>query len=101
MPLSRRGRARRALSALTAVSVLWLLAAQSPHLVHHVFEPDLVQDDCPLAWGADRTDLGTACAGGDAPVHLVAAHAATAPPAPVVDPAHAPSLARAPPRLAV
>jgi hypothetical protein len=100
MALSRRGRARRALSALAVVSLLWLLAAQSPHLVHHVFEPDVVQDDCPLAWGADRTDLGTACAGAEAPVHLVAAHVAPAPPASVGDPAHAPSLARAPPRPA-
>jgi hypothetical protein len=100
MPLSRRGRARRTLSALTAVSLLWLLAAQSPHLVHHLFEPDVVQDDCPLAWGADRTVLGTACAGGEAPVPLVAAHSAPVPPVPVADPADAPSLARAPPQLA-
>lgn len=100
MPLSRRDRPRRALSALAAVALLWFLAAQSPHLVHHVFEPDAVQDDCPLAWGADRTDLATACAGGEAPVHLVAAHAAPAPPAPIVDPVHAASLARAPPRPA-
>jgi len=100
MPLSRCDRARRALSALAAVSLLWLLAAQSPHLVHHVFEPDVVQDDCPLAWGADRTDLAGACAGSEAPVHLVAVHAVPAAPALVGDRAELPSLARAPPPLA-
>src|SRR5688572_1736248 len=97
MPLTRRD---RAVSTLLAVALLWLLAAQSPHLVHHVFEPDVVQDDCPLAWGADRTDLASACAVGAAPVHLVAAQVAPAPPSPTVDPAHAASLARAPPRQA-
>jgi hypothetical protein len=100
MPLTRRDRHRRALSALAAGLLLWFLAAQSPHLVHHVFEPDAVQHECPLAWGADRTDLAAACAGGEAPISLVAAHAAPAPPAPIVDPVDAASLARAPPRLA-
>src|SRR5688500_12069993 len=100
MPRSRRGRARRVLSALATISLLWLLAAQSPHLVHHVFEPDVVQDDCPLAWGADRTDVATASADGHAAVQLVAAHTVPASPAPAVGRAHAPSLARAPPRLA-
>lgn len=100
MRLSRRDRLRRALSALAAVVLLWFLAAQSPHLVHHVFEPDAVQDDCPLAWGADRTDLATACAGAAPPVHFVAAHTAPALPGPIPDPVHAASLARAPPRPA-
>jgi hypothetical protein len=80
-----------------AVSLLWLLAAQSPHLVHHVFEPDEVQNECPLAWGADRNDLATACAGGEAAAHLVAAHVASPLPPPIQRPPHAPSLARAPP----
>jgi hypothetical protein len=97
MPPSRRDRAHRALSALAAVSLLWLLAAQAPHLVHHVFEPDVVQDDCPLAWGADRTDHTGACAGSEAPVHLVAPHAAPSAPALVVDRGRLRSLARAPP----
>jgi hypothetical protein len=87
-------------STLVAVALLWLLAAQSPHLVHHLFEPDVVQGDCPLAWGADRTDLASVCAVGAAPVHLVATHVAPAPPPPTVDPAHAASLARAPPHPA-
>src|SRR5687768_14748815 len=100
MPLSRCDRPRRAPSALLAVALLWLLAAQSPHLVHHVFEPDVVQDDCPLAWGADRTDVATASADGHAAVQLVATHTVPASPAPAVGRAHAPSLARAPPRLA-
>src|SRR5687768_15714550 len=99
MPRSTRGRARRVLSALATVSLLWLLAAQSPHLVHHIFEPDVVQDDCPLAWGADRTDVATACTDGDGAVQLVAAHTVPAPPASSVGQAHAPSLARAPPHL--
>ena len=97
MPLTRPD---RAVGTLVAVALLWLLAAQSPHLVHHVFEPDVVQDDCPLAWGADRTDLSSACTVGAAPVHLVAAHVTPAAPPPTVDPAHAASLARAPPRQA-
>jgi hypothetical protein len=100
MPLWTRDRGRRALSGLAAVALLWLLAAQSPHLVHHVFEPDVVQDECPLAWGADRTDVATACAGGEAAPHLVAVHGAPAPPPVIVDFAQAASLARAPPRLA-
>src|SRR5688572_24159218 len=97
MPLTRPD---RAVGTLVAVALLWLLAAQSPHLVHHIFEPDVVQDDCPLAWGADRTDVATACTDGDAAVQLVAAHTVPAPPAPSAGHAHAPSLARAPPRLA-
>ena len=100
MPASREDRRRRALGALAAVALLWFLAAQSPHLVHHVFEPDEVQDECPLAWGADRHELATAGAGGEAPVHLVAAQPAPLLPPPLVDPAHAPSLARAPPHPA-
>lgn len=30
------------------------LASQAPHLVHHFFEPDLVQDDCPFAASGER-----------------------------------------------
>lgn len=100
MLLSRREGWRRVLCALAAVVLLWFLAAQSPHQVHHVFEPHEIQDECPLAAGADRTYGATVCPGGDAPVELVAAH--TPPPVPrrIVDAARAAPLARAPPRLA-
>ena len=31
------------------------LATQAPHLVHHFFDPELVQDECPFAANGDRT----------------------------------------------
>jgi hypothetical protein len=91
---------RRALSACTAVFLLWLLAAQSPHLVHHVFEPDEVQNECPLAGGADRSDGVTPCAADAAPGDVIVAPMPSSPPAAIVAPARGPSLARAPPALA-
>ena len=31
------------------------VATQAPHLVHHFFQPDLVQDECPFAASGERT----------------------------------------------
>jgi hypothetical protein len=31
------------------------LVSQAPHLVHHFFEPQLVQDECPFAASGERT----------------------------------------------
>jgi hypothetical protein len=31
------------------------LATQAPHLVHHFFEPEHVQDECPFAANGERT----------------------------------------------
>jgi hypothetical protein len=42
-------------SLLLAGAFVAFLATQSPHLVHHFFEPDLVQDECPFAASGDRT----------------------------------------------
>jgi hypothetical protein len=50
---------RRALcgatSFLLAGAFVAFVAMQSPHLVHHFFEPELVQDECPFASSGERT----------------------------------------------
>jgi hypothetical protein len=42
-------------SLLLAGAFVAFIATQSPHLVHHFFEPDLVQDECPFAASGERT----------------------------------------------
>jgi hypothetical protein len=73
------------------------LATQAPHLVHHFFDPELVQDECPFAANGERT-------GGlqIEPVAIVTVSDVSTPvlPAAVFEPgsvAHATPLGRAPP----
>jgi hypothetical protein len=76
------------------------LVTQAPHLVHHFFEPQLVQDECPFAASGERT--------GWLPVEPVAVAVAAEvstpllPAAPSTPTAVAPAAARsrAPPALA-
>ena len=42
-------------SLLLAGAFVAFVATQSPHLVHHFFEPELVQDECPFAANGERT----------------------------------------------
>ena len=45
----------RVASLLLAGAFVAFVATQAPHLVHHFFQPDLVQDECPFAASGDRT----------------------------------------------
>src|SRR2546426_2356818 len=45
----------RLASLLLAGAFVAFVATQAPHLVHHFFQPDLVQDECPFAASGDRT----------------------------------------------
>ena len=57
MSTSIRGRPAsscRAASLFLAGAFVAFLVTQAPHLVHHFFEPDLVQDECPYAASGDR-----------------------------------------------
>ena len=45
----------RAASLLLAGAFVAFVATQAPHLVHHFFQPDLVQDECPFAASGERT----------------------------------------------
>ena len=42
-------------SLLLAGAFVAFVVTQSPHLVHHFFEPELVQDECPFAANGERT----------------------------------------------
>jgi hypothetical protein len=46
---------RSVTSLLIACAFMAFLATQAPHLVHHFFDPELVQDECPFAANGDRT----------------------------------------------
>jgi hypothetical protein len=46
---------RRGAGLLFAGLFAAFLVSQAPHLVHHFFEPQLVQDECPFAASGDRT----------------------------------------------
>ncbi|PYM77775.1 MAG: hypothetical protein DME03_03115 [Candidatus Rokuibacteriota bacterium] len=88
---------RSVTSLLLAAAFVVLIAAQAPHLVHHFFETDHVQDECPFATNGERT-------GGlqIAPVAVVAVSDVSMPMLPAVsfEPgsvAHATPLGRAPP----
>jgi hypothetical protein len=82
---------------LVACAFMAFLVAQAPHLVHHFFDPELVQDECPFAANGERT-------GGlqIEPVAIVTVADVSTPvlPAAVFEPgvvAHATPLGRAPP----
>jgi hypothetical protein len=100
MATSRFGRPvpwRSVTSLLLAGAFVAFIAAQAPHLVHHFFEPDHVQDECPFAANGERT-------GGlqIEPVSVVAVSDVSTPvrPAALSVPAsvaHAAPLGRAPP----
>jgi hypothetical protein len=84
-------------SLLIACAFMAFLATQAPHLVHHFFDPERVQDECPFAANGDRT-------GGlqIEPVAVVAVSEVSTPvlPAALFEPgsvAHATPLGRAPP----
>ena len=49
--LSSRGAA----SLLLAGAFVAFVVTQSPHLVHHFFQPELIQDECPFAANGERT----------------------------------------------
>ncbi len=95
--LGRLASWRSATSLLLAGAFMAFIAAQAPHLVHHFFERDLVQDECPFAANGER-------AGGlqIEPVTIVAVSDVSmpVPPAAPFEPrsvAHATPLGRAPP----
>jgi hypothetical protein len=50
----RRTSSYQTTSLLLAGAFVAFLVTQAPHLVHHFFEPDLVQDECPFAASGDR-----------------------------------------------
>ena len=45
----------RVASLLFAGAFVAFVATQAPHLVHHLFERDLVHDECPFAASGERT----------------------------------------------
>jgi len=45
----------RAVSVLVSGLLVAFLVTQAPHLVHHFFEPDHVQNECPFAANGERT----------------------------------------------
>ena len=84
-------------SLLIASAFMAFLVTQAPHLVHHFFDPELVQDECPFAANGERT-------GGlqIEPVAIVTVSDVSTPvlPAAVFEPGsvtHATPLGRAPP----
>lgn len=93
---------RRLGSLLTAVSLVVFLAAQSPHLVHHVFdehEAPAAAETCVLAAAAERHQPGSSetVTLHHVPDRGALAHHATAADVPLL--ATAPVAARAPPAL--
>ena len=46
---------RSVTSLLLACAFVVFIATQAPHLVHHFFEPEHVQDECPFAANGERT----------------------------------------------
>ena len=44
----------RVASPFLAAAFVAFVATQAPHLVHHFFQPDLVQDECPFAASGER-----------------------------------------------
>ena len=88
---------RSVTSLLVAGAFMAFLVTQAPHLVHHFFDPELVQDECPFAANGERT-------GGlqIEPVAIVTVSDVSTPvlPAAVFEPGsvtHATPLGRAPP----
>jgi hypothetical protein len=49
-----RSRTVKGLRLLAALLFLGWVAAQSPHLVHHLFEGERAEDECLLAASSDR-----------------------------------------------
>src|SRR6058998_404952 len=45
----------RVVTLLLAGAFVAFVATQAPHLVHHLFERDLVHDECPFAASGERT----------------------------------------------
>jgi len=45
---------RRSVRLLLAALFVAFVVQQAPHLVHHFFEPEHVQDECPFAASAER-----------------------------------------------
>jgi hypothetical protein len=53
--VSSRPTSRQTVSLLLSGLFVVFLVRQAPHLVHHFFEPEHVQNECPLAASGDRT----------------------------------------------
>lgn len=93
----RRGRGRALLSVLFACLFGVFIVEQAPHLVHHFFEPDQVQPECPFAAASERQP-GAPTAAVVAGVALLSAIPLPPLPTPrLVDTAARPAAARAPP----
>ena len=54
MTIRRANSWRRSVSLLLAALFVAFVVQQAPHLVHHFFEPEHVQDECPFAASAER-----------------------------------------------
>lgn len=54
MTIRRASSWRRSVSLLLAALFGAFVVQQAPHLVHHFFEPEHVQDECPFAASAER-----------------------------------------------
>ena len=54
MTTRRADLCRRSVSLLLAALFVAFVVQQAPHLVHHFFEPEHVQDECPFAASAER-----------------------------------------------
>ena len=57
MTIRRANLWRRSVSLLVSALFVAFVVQQAPHLVHHFFEPEHVQDECPFAASAERTGL--------------------------------------------
>ena len=55
MTIRRANLWRRSVSLLLSALFVAFVVQQAPHLVHHFFEPEHVQDECPFAASAERT----------------------------------------------
>ena len=55
MTIRRANLWRRPVSLLLSALFVAFVVQQAPHLVHHFFEPEHVQDECPFAASAERT----------------------------------------------
>jgi hypothetical protein len=91
-----RAAVMRASGVLGAAILVIFLISQAPHLVHHIFEPDGTQDECPLASAGERPAACTTPTAILPPSIPVAEHSPTAAPLPRSSPLLV-AAARAPP----
>jgi hypothetical protein len=96
----RPGRVRTWLGVLATAAFCIFVVEQAPHLVHHFFEPDQVQPECPFATASERQPGAPA-----ATVSVATAPLSAVPLPPLPDPelvgaTRLPAGARAPPLTA-